>query len=376
MGPAKHGGGVRVLVVDDEAAHIQALCDTLPTYGYTAVGAADSARALEALRAARFDLLLADLIMPGMGGIDLLQEALRIDPAIVGIIMTGEGTIATAVEAMRAGAFDYILKPFKLSAILPVLSRAMTVRSVRLENEALSRCVRERTDELEEANRELEAFSYSVSHDLRAPLRSIDGFSRILLEEYSDALDPKGRDYLARLQKSAQRMAELIADLLSLSRVSRSELRRASVDLSRLARSIADDLQQADAGRGALFEIADGLAADADPRLVRVLLDNLLANAWKFTSRIPQARIEVGRAHNDGETIYFVRDNGAGFELARASKLFAPFQRLHTDAEFPGTGIGLSIARRIVERHGGRLWAEAEPDRGATFFFTLSGRPA
>lgn len=364
---------VRILIVDDESAHTRALCDTLSPCGYSTVGFTDSGLALEAVRGSGFDLLLVDLVMPGMDGIAFLQEALRVDSTLVGIIMTGEGTIATAVEAMRAGAFDYILKPFKLSAILPVLSRAVSMRNIRLENDALSRCVRERTEQLEAANRELEAFSYSVSHDLRAPLRSIDGFSRALLDDYSEILDIKARDYLVRLQKSAQRMAELIADLLSLSRVNRADLRCAPANLSDVARAIADDLQHEDPGRPATFDIADGLVVEADARLVRVLLDNLLGNAWKFTSRVADARIQVGAAEIDGARVYFVRDNGAGFDPARASKLFSPFQRLHSEADFPGTGIGLSIAQRIAQRHGGKVWAESEPDKGATFYFTLSG---
>jgi two-component system sensor histidine kinase/response regulator len=364
---------VRILIVDDEAAQTRALCDTLSTCDYDTVGFTDGGMALDALRGSRFDILLGDLAMPGMDGISLLQEAQRIDPMMIGIIMTGEGTIATAVEAMRAGAFDYILKPFKLSAILPVLARAISVRSMRLENAALSRCVRERTEQLEAANRELEAFSYSVSHDLRAPLRSIDGFSRALLEDYAESLDGKGRDYLVRLQRSAQRMAELIADLISLSRVNRADLRRAASDLSGTARAIADDLQSEDMGRLASFDIADGMVVQGDGRLLRVLFDNLLGNAWKFTSKVPEARIEVGVTQIRGEQTYFVRDNGAGFEPTRAHKLFTPFQRLHSEADFPGTGIGLSIAQRIVVRHGGQLWAESEPDKGATFYFTLSG---
>jgi signal transduction histidine kinase len=363
----------RILVVDDEATLSNALCHTLSACGYETVGFTDGGAALDALRGSHFDLLLADLVMPGMDGIALLGEALRVDRTLAGIIMTGEGTIASAVEAMKAGALDYILKPFKLGAILPVLSRAVAVRNMRIENESLARGLRERTAELETANKELEAFSYSVSHDLRAPLRGIDGFSRVLQEDCGHLLDDKGRDCLMRIGAAAQRMGELIDDMLALSQIGRAELRRAPADLSGTARAIADELSGQDPARRVAFDIAPGVIAQADSRLLRVLLENLLGNAWKFTSRVAWARIEVGVAEMDGAQAYFVRDNGAGFDQAYAGKLFVPFQRLHGATEFPGTGIGLSIAHRIVQRHGGRVWGESEPGKGATFYFTLCG---
>lgn len=221
------------------------------------------------------------------------------------------------------------------------------------------------------ANRELEAFSYSVAHDLRSPLRSIDGFSQALLEDYTDKLDGDGKDYLNRVRAAAQRMARLIDDLLSLSRVTRSELHRSRVDLSEIAREILAGLRRGHADREVSVIVHDGLVADADARLIGVALENLLANAWKFTSRKNGATIEVGSAVVNGQRAFFVRDDGAGFDMTYANKLFTAFQRLHAKAEFDGTGIGLATVQRIVLRHGGRVWAEGAVDRGATFWFTL-----
>lgn len=232
--------------------------------------------------------------------------------------------------------------------------------------------VAERTAELENVNKELEAFSYSVSHDLRAPLRSIDGFSRIVLDDCKDKLDAQYADYLQRVRAATQRMGELIDDLLKLSRVSRAGMNRTSVDLSALALEVAEDLRNAHPERRLTIDIQPGLTAVGDPSLLRIMLENLLGNAWKFTGKTEDARIEV-RARNGeaDERVYFIRDNGAGFDMNYANKLFGAFQRLHGAQEFPGTGIGLATVQRIVRRHGGRVWAEGAVNRGATFYFAL-----
>lgn len=221
------------------------------------------------------------------------------------------------------------------------------------------------------ANRELEAFSYSVAHDLRAPLRSIDGFSQAVLEDCAEALDDAGKRHLDYVREAAQDMAALIDGLLSLSRVTRSELRREAIDLAGVARSVLAQLQRTAPGRVVETVVADDMTVHGDARLLRSVLENLLGNAWKFTRNRAAARIEVGSRKHNGECIYFVRDNGAGFDMAYADKLFGAFQRLHSAAEFEGTGIGLATVQRIVKRHGGRIWAESEVGRGATFFFTL-----
>ena len=224
---------------------------------------------------------------------------------------------------------------------------------------------------LEAANKELEAFCYSVSHDLRAPLRGIDGFSQALLEDHANQLDAQGKEYLQRVRASAQRMATLIDDLLDLSRVTRNAMQRETVDLSSMADSIALDLHEQDPKRKVAFIVSPGLRAEGDPHLLRIVLENLLANSWKFTSLRGDATIEMGRTQNNGKSAYFVRDNGVGFDTAHASNLFGPFQRLHGMNEFPGTGIGLATVQRIIQRHGGRIWADAALNHGATFYFTL-----
>jgi light-regulated signal transduction histidine kinase (bacteriophytochrome) len=233
--------------------------------------------------------------------------------------------------------------------------------------------VLERTAELAAANRELEAFSYSVSHDLRAPLRSIDGFSQAVLEDYADKLDEPGRDHLNRVRAATQRMGQLIDDLLKLARVTRAEIRPTTVDLSALAANVLAELQKNEPGRRVEYRIEPGLTAEGDARLLRVVLDNLLGNAWKFAGKTANARIEFGATRgSDGTPSYFVRDNGAGFDMAYANKLFSAFQRLHSMNEFPGTGIGLATVQRIILRHGGTVRAEGRPGAGATFYFTLS----
>jgi light-regulated signal transduction histidine kinase (bacteriophytochrome) len=238
--------------------------------------------------------------------------------------------------------------------------------------QAAEQRVIDRTAELEAANRELEAFSYAVSHDLRAPLRSINGFSQALLEDGAARLDEQDKDYLTRIHGATQRMAQLIEALLALSHITRAELQRQDLDLSAMAKAIAADLQRQEPMRQVAFVIPDGLRATGDPRLLRVALENLLGNAWKFTAKRPQPCIEVGRLRQpDGTLVFFVCDNGAGFEMAYADKLFAPFQRLHRAAEYEGTGIGLATLQRIIYRHGGRTWAEGAVDQGATFYFTL-----
>ncbi len=254
-----------------------------------------------------------------------------------------------------------------ISVIRDVTERTRTEERIQRLNDDL----RARVAELDAVNRELEAFSYSVSHDLRAPLRGIDGFSQALLEDYEAKLDDDGRDYLRRIRAASQRMAELIDDLLDLSRVTRREMRRERVDLTGLARTVAAQLERNDPGRTVEWRIQDGVTAVGDGALLRLVLENLLGNAWKFTSQQPSARIDFGAVPHEAEIAYLVRDNGVGFDMAHAGKMFGAFQRLHAMHEFPGTGIGLAIVQRVVHRHGGRVWAEAMPGAGATFYFTV-----
>ncbi|MEO8804938.1 MAG: ATP-binding protein [Burkholderiaceae bacterium] len=361
----------RLLIVDDEAAQMQALCDTLEDHGYEVVGRTKGDTGLAALREAPFDLLLADLMMPGMNGIELLRAALAIDPTLVGIIMTGEGTIGSAVEAMQSGALDYILKPFKLSAILPVLGRGLTVRRLRLENEALARRVREHAAEVEATNRELDAFTRSASHDLRSPLNIVLGFSALLVKELGTSIPPEQRTWLLHVERSAQRMSQLIDALMRLSRAGRQVLKLQTVDMASLVRSVVDDLRQEQPQHQVALQVGEMPPILADVQLLRQLFVNLLSNAFKFTRNTEHAAITVGCEPRDAEQVFFVRDNGPGFDMTRAHQLFDAFQRFHRADEFEGSGVGLSIVQRIVQRHGGRIWAQAAPGQGASFYFTL-----
>jgi two-component system sensor histidine kinase/response regulator len=361
-----------LLIVDDETPHMKALCETLSAQGYTTTGHSSPVAALAFVRSQPVDLILTDLMMPEMDGIAFLQAALEINPRIVAVVMTGHGTIDTAVAAMKSGALDYILKPFKLSVILPVISRALFVQKLRQENEQLQQHLHQRTLELEAANKELESFSYSVSHDLRAPLRSIDGFTTALVDALGEGLAPEQRVYTERIKSGVSRMNALIEDLLRLARTVQSEMHRAPIDLSKLARDFAAKTRETDASRQAEWIIAPDLMAIADPGLLHVALENLLSNAWKYTSKVARALIEVGRSlQPDGTWAFFVRDNGAGFDMHYAHKLFGTFQRLHSERDFPGTGVGLATVQRVIHKHGGRIWAEASPGEGATFYFTL-----
>ena len=368
----------RLLVVDDEPAQVEALRRTLEDEGYAIKGFTAASAALAALRSGPFDIVLTDLTMPGMDGIAFLNAAREIDPGLVGIVMTGHGTIATAVEAMKAGALDYILKPFDLRVILRVLARTQAMLRLRRENAALLERLSLRTveletanRELEAANRELEAFSYSVSHDLRAPLRTIDGLLHVIQEDFGAAVPAEAHQHIEAISGQATRMGELIEDLLRLSQLGREPLQKRSVDMGTLVHEVVGELRAAEAVRSLEIHIGDLPVAQADPSLLRQVWVNLVANALKFTRRRDQALIAIDGADGPKGRRYSIRDNGAGFDPQRAERLFGIFQRLHAAKEFEGTGVGLSIVRRIVERHGGRIWAESEPDRGAAFHFTL-----
>ncbi|HVW20606.1 MAG TPA: ATP-binding protein [Opitutaceae bacterium] len=366
----------RLLIVDDEEPHLRALCNTLRDQGFETAGFTSGKEALAALRTTPFDLLLTDLMMPEMDGIALLKAALEADPRLTGIMMTGAGSIASAVEAMKSGALDYILKPCKVSSLLPVLSRGLMVRRLRAENAELARRVQDRTAELETANKELEAFSYSVSHDLRAPLRHIDGFANLLLTGHAAALPPDAQRLLNQVIASSRRMGQLIDDLLRLSKSSRQPLNLQPVPLGALVEEVLAELRR-DAGERRI-EVRLGPLPECmvDRALLRQVFVNLLSNAFKFTRQRETAVIEVDVRPEGSELVCRVKDNGAGFDPRYAERLFGVFQRLHRAEQFEGTGVGLSIVQRIIHRHGGRIWAESALDAGAAFYFTLPASAA
>jgi len=293
--------------------------------------------------------------------IHLLQQGA--DAVAAGDLSRRVGTSARDEIGRLGQSFDAMTEALQRD----IVGRKKAEEEVRALNKDLEHHVRQ----LEESNKELEAFSYSVSHDLRSPLRSIDGFSQALDEDYSGKLDDEGRDYLERIRSATQRMAQLIDDLLKLSRVARMEAKRERVDLSAIAEEIAGRLRKNHPERPVRFDIATGLETSGDERLLTVALENLIANAWKFSEKNPEAVIEFGIAHVQGEPAYYVKDNGAGFDMAFADKLFNPFQRLHNAAEFSGTGIGLATVKRIINRHGGRVWIEGAVGKGTTVYFTL-----
>jgi signal transduction histidine kinase len=312
-------------------------------------------------------LAIARIAREVVGQGDYGRRAQKLSNDEVGELVESFNAMLAEIER-RTGALENSNRELERE----VAERARAEGEVSRLNQELERRVRERTVQLESANQELEAFCYSVSHDLRAPLRAIDGFSQALIDDHGAAVPEGGWRYLARIQAATKRMGQLIEDLLNLSRVSRGALERRALDLGEIARHVIAELQQREPQRAVEVSIWDGMQVDADPRLLRAALENLLANAWKFTAKAAQARIEVGCLRDGGLSTYFVRDNGAGFDMAYADKLFGAFQRLHTVEEFPGTGIGLATVQRIVNRHGGRVWADGQVGKGAVFFFTLS----
>jgi two-component system, NtrC family, sensor kinase len=386
-------GPKKILTVDDSLTYLHEVAAQLREEGYDVVPARSGEEALELLAVQSVDCILLDLVMPGLSGQETCRRikgsaAWRDIPLIMHTALEEQQAM---IEGINAGADDYIAK----SSDLEVLRARVRAQLRRKQFEDENRNIREQllqkeleialansardlaearatfVEELERKNGELEAFSYSVSHDLRAPLRSIAGFSQLLLEDYASTLEAKGQDYLRRVRESAQRMGELIDDLLLLSGVGRSDLSRDRIDLSSIARAVLEELEMKDSPREITLCIEDQLLVEADSRLMRVALDNLLGNAWKFTTKVPEARIEVGADQQERGKVFYVRDNGAGFDMKYAESLFRPFQRLHSESEFPGTGIGLATVHRIIDRHGGRIWAESAVDQGATFYFTI-----
>jgi signal transduction histidine kinase len=369
-----------VLVVEDNPEMNCFVCDVL-SVAYRTESALNGKEGLHKILACNPDLVVSDIMMPEMSGDELVREVRsrpELETTTPILLLTAKADDDLRVGLLRTGANDYVMKPFSASELLARAGNLVNARLSDRRSRRLQADLKERNDHLAQvmhqltrANEELGAFSYSVSHDLRAPLRAINGFSQALLEDYGDRLDSAGRHQLQRVFQNAQRMGELIDDLLQLSRVGRSELLRRPVNLSDIARTVGEELHKVEPDRTIELDVQDGLVVEADRRLMKLVLDNLLGNAWKFTSKTPQPSVQFGAEALENGAVYFVRDNGAGFDMTYAAKLFGPFQRLHTEADFPGTGIGLATVRRIIDRHGGRVWAEGAIGQGVTVYFTI-----
>jgi signal transduction histidine kinase len=339
------------------------------------------ATALRRLSAGGIDAVLLDLALPDSRGRETFSKAKAQAPTVPIIVLTGLGDEALALKMVQAGAQDYVtkidLKGSVLSrAIRYAIEREKSEQQIRRFNEELEERVQERTAELQAINEELEAFSASVSHDLRGPLHVISGYSVMLEETYGRILDPEGRKYLQRIHGSVQQMADIIEDLLKLSRLGRQQLKLQTTNLNEIIGAILADCEPAIKARKIEWRIGDLPEAECDQGLIKQVFTNLISNAIKYTRLHETAVIEIGQTVMDGDCVITVRDNGAGFDMKHADKLFGAFQRLHRQSEFEGTGIGLATVRRIIQRHGGRIWAEGEVEKGAAFHFTLGSRKA
>jgi signal transduction histidine kinase len=379
-------GTIAILIVDDQPDMLVAMEAMLADLGAEVVTARSGREALKHLLDRDFAVVLLDVKMPEMDGFEtaaLIRERDRSRDTPI-IFLTGVDRSATmAMRGYAVGAVDYLVKPIvpefvrsKVAVFVDLARKnaqlqqqAEKLRAGEEEARALAASQQVLIRDLEHKNRELESFSYAVSHDLRAPLRRVDGFARALAER--DGRDRDAERFLGNIRESVRQMGQLIDDVLHLSRVTSAEMRSQEVDLSALAAMVLKRLSEEEASRQVTVRVRPGLVVRGDGRLLMIALENLLQNAWKFTGPTPEPVIEFGSGQRDGELAYFVKDNGVGFDMGYASRLFGPFQRLHRSAEFPGSGIGLATAQRVIHRHGGRIWAEARPGEGATFLFTL-----
>jgi len=349
---------IDIFVVEDETIVAEAIMSKLRKAGYNIVGSADRGKeAIKEVGKLHPDIVLMDINLAGeMDGIDaavVIYETHRIPV----IFLTAYADVQTLERAKQASPFGYLIKPFRERDMRVTIE--MALMRFRLE------------DDLEATNRELDSFSYSVSHDLRSPLIMIEGFSRVLLEDHFDSLDEDGKECVLRIREAVEHMDHLIHDFLKLARISKDQLDVVPVSLSDIAEKILKKYALAEPERCVTWEIAPNLNAVGDPHFLEICLENLLGNAWKYTMKKEHVYIEFNSLVHGLQTVYFIRDNGAGFSMDKTEHVFTPLQRLHDQDEFPGTGLGLSIVQRIIRCHGGKIWFEAEVDKGATFYFTL-----
>jgi two-component system, sensor histidine kinase and response regulator len=379
---------VNILLVDDQPANLVALEAMLQGLGQNLIKAESGREALKWLLTEDFAVILLDVKMPEMDGFEtaaLIRQREKSRHTPILFLTAADNSHTHAVRGYAVGAVDYLVKPvvpeFVRSKVAVFVELAKKNELLRRQADLLAQSEQaalglaearaELVRDLEHKNRELESFSYAVSHDLRAPLTRIDSFSRAVLETQGNRLDETGQLFLTRVREATRQMSQLIDDVLYLSRVTRAELRDQEVELSSLADLALARLQEADPTRQVETKVRPAVIVTGDGQLLRIALENLLENAWKFTAKEVKPRIEFGVTQVAGEPTYFVRDNGAGFDMTYADRLFGPFQRLHSQDEFPGSGIGLATVQRIIHRHGGRVWAEGLVGQGATFQFTL-----
>ncbi|MES9857054.1 MAG: response regulator [Sedimenticola sp.] len=358
----------QILIVDDRLANLVALEQTLEGVNAQVVRANGGDEALRATLDHDFALAILDVNMPGMDGYelaDLLHGDERTHYLPIIFLTAVRMEDQDVFKGYESGAVDYIVKPYSPAIMISKVEVFLLLDQQR-------RQLRLQQKQLEAANRELETFTYSVSHDLRAPLRALDGFSQALVEEYADQIQGDGQTYLRYLQESSREMTALIEDMLRLSRATRGKMKIQAINLSTMAEKITEGYRRSQPDRTVTMVVPPNIITNADYGLMLSTLDNLLSNAWKFTANRNQAVIEFGKINELGQWAYYVRDNGVGFDMHYADKLFTPFERLHRQDEFSGTGIGLATVQRIIHRHGGEVWGKSEPDKGATFFFTLN----
>ena len=366
---------INILLVDDRPENLLALEAALGELGQNLVRATSGNEALRYLLQHDYAVILLDVQMPGMDGFEtaaMIRENDRFHHTPI-IFLTAIGKSEPEIfKGYAVGAVDYIFKPFvaeilraKVRVFVDLYKMSHQIEAQAAELEAKNRL-------MSAVNKEMESFSYSISHDLRAPLRGIDGFSRALEEDYAALLDDQAKGYLRRIRTATVNMNQMIEGLLDLARLSRGDLISGNVRLSEMAHELAEQCQQNDPQRQVAWSITKGITVTGDSRLLRSALQNLIDNAWKYSSKTAQAKIEFGVTDEDGERVFYVRDNGVGFEPSLAKKLFVPFQRLHDSKEFSGMGLGLATVQRVIARHGGRVWVEAAEGKGATFYFTLA----